>query len=181
MCVRQQLPAEIRPFLSPSVRCAEYSLQASSKLCCVLVFCPHREGRVWDACRRQSWWRPIWPGSQSSYSVVLGFQVQSKELIYFEDELHYIFAEDIASIELKVYLNYLFDNLSAIDLQVGQYYTFIVWPNFDNSKILLRPLKSSYPIGRESETAKLVCQYLVDTPTKSISVPLLCFMDAFGL
>ena len=106
---------------------------------------------------------------------------QSKELIYFEDELHYIFAEDMASIELKVHLDYLFDNLSAIDLQVGRYYTFIVRRNFDNSKIFLRPLESSYPIGKESETAKLGRQYLVDTPTKSISVPLLCVMDAFGL
>ena len=45
----------------------------------------------------------------------LRFPIQSKELVCIEDEFHYIFEEDNVSIELKVYLDNFFDDLSAID------------------------------------------------------------------
>ena len=109
------------------------------------------------------------------------FPLQSKELICIEDEFHYILQEHILSIEPNVCLDYLFDDLNPIDARIGRYDTFIIRRVFNKGRMLLRPLNLSPPIRAELEIAEFGRQYLVDTLSSSISVPLLCFMDAFGL
>ena len=46
---------------------------------------------------------------------------------------------------------------------------------------ILLPLNSSQPIRGELEVTEFGRQYLIDTLTQATSIPLLCFIDAFGL
>ena len=109
------------------------------------------------------------------------FSLQSKELICIEDEFHYVLQEDIVSIELNVCLDYTFDDLNPIDSRIGRYDTFIIRRIFNKGKMLLRPLNLSPPVRGELEIAEFGQKYLITTLTSSILVPILCFMDAFGL
>ena len=109
------------------------------------------------------------------------FPLQHKELICIEDEFHYVLQEDIISIEVNVCLDYIFDDLNPIDSRVGRYDSFIIRRIFNRGKMLLRPLNLSSPIRGELEIVEFGRQYLIDTLTNSVSVPLMCFMDAFGL
>lgn len=118
-------------------------------------------------------WQPIFED--------LKFPLQTKELVCVKDKFHYVLEDHIASIKPNVSLDYVFDDLNPIDCWIGQYDTFIIRRIFSKSKMLLRLLNLSPPIRAELEIAEFSRQYMINTLTDSLSVPLLCFMDAFGL
>lgn len=122
---------------------------------------------------------PSW--EQSFAPDKLRFPLQKKELICIEDEFSYLLEEQIIALEMNVCLDYSFDDINPIDPRVGRYDTYIIRRIFNKRTMLLRPLNLSPPIRGELEIKEFGRQYLIDTLTSSISVPILCFMDAFGL
>ena len=109
------------------------------------------------------------------------YSLQAKELVCIEDKFHYVLKENVVSIEPNVHLDYVFNDLDPIDPQIDRYDTFIIRRVYNTRTISLRPLNLSAPVRGELKIAQFGRQYLIDTLTDSTSIPLLCFIDAFGL
>ncbi len=108
---------------------------------------------------------------------------QPKEFICIEDEQYFILEDAVIGLERNVCLDYRFDDMNAIDPRIGRFDTIIIRRVYNKMTSMFRPLNMSPPIRGELEIAEFGRQYLAEKlqPGRSISVPLLCFMDAFGL
>lgn len=126
---------------------------------------------------------------------VLNEPLNPKEALYIEDIFYYLSESDIESREPNVCLDYLFESQipesqdeidaggrSRFRSNIGRWDTYLVRRVLNTKQQKIRPLCQSIPLRGELEIATYGRQYLIESfGSSAISLPMLCFIDGFGL
>lgn len=108
--------------------------------------------------------------------------ITSNEIILIETSV-FLPETFIVTWELDIFLDYSFSSKVKSTFKPSSHRVFIRRV-FNPTKYTIRPLNLSSPVRGELEVGEYTRQYLIDTFDKSaavISVPLLTFIDGFGL
>ena len=122
----------------------------------------------------------------ASESFKVPLTLETQELVLLEDSTLDLLQSSIKSQVSNVFLNYAFESrakrVSGPSIARGQLFVKRI---FNNAQQKTRPLAQSHPIRAELELAEFTRQHFVKNFDQSecpvISVPLLTFIDGFGL